>query len=550
MLSLRPYQTEAIAGIYDWFEQREDNPLIVLPTGAGKSLVIAHFVRGAIEAWTDTRFLVLTHVAELIEQNYAELVGLWPWAPAGIYSAGLRRRDMGKQILFGGIQSLADRAYELPRIDIVLVDECHLIPRKSNTRYMTFLAALKTINPLVKIVGLTATPYRLDSGRLDDGDEPMFGGIAYEKPLAELIAEGYLSSLISKQTAARMDVTGVGTAGGEFVAGQLERAVDVDWLTKACIDEVMDYGADRVSWLLFGAGAAHAEHIAAEVSARGISCAAITKDTPRAQRKELITAHRERRLRALASMNVLTTGFNNRAVDLIAMMRPTKSAGLYVQIAGRGTRLSPETGKRDCLVLDFAGNVSRHGPVDKITPKSPPKKGAGDAPVKECPECQSIIHASLRNCPDCGYEFPPPELKLDVAGTSGPILSTEIIPPEWVKVTRVSYARHEKHGSQPGSPATLQVDYQCGVARHREWLCFEHTGVPRKRAMDWWFKRGGGMDVPATVERALLAAPNLKAPSEIAIKREGKYFRVVDYRFTAEQPPVNAPTTPWSGWAA
>ena len=168
-LQLRPYQRAAIDAIYDYFGRASGHPVVVIPTAGGKSLVMAEFIREVLEAWPDQRILIITHVRELIGQNHAELLRLWPEAPAGIYSAGLKRREIDAQILFAGIQSIHRRAYDVQRADLILVDEAHLIPRRADTMYRRFLGDLATINPYLKVIGLTATPFRLDSGVLHEG---------------------------------------------------------------------------------------------------------------------------------------------------------------------------------------------------------------------------------------------------------------------------------------------------------------------------------------------------------------------------------------------
>ena len=272
--------------------------------------------------------------------------------------------------------------------------------------------------------------------------------------------------------------------------GQLQAAVDRDPITKAAIDEVMAYGEDRRSWLLFCSGVAHATHVAEAVRERGVSCATIFGDTPAAERDRIIAAFKRGEIRALASMGVLTTGFNAPAVDLIAMLRPTKSAGLYVQMAGRGTRLAP--GKDNCLVLDFAGNVARHGPVDAVTPKRP-SEAEGAAPTKVCPDCDSILRGGGRaSARIADIVFPPPEVKVAATATTLAILST--MRPQWVAVSGITYSRHEK----PGKPPSLRVDYHCGLVRHSEWICFEHTGYARQKAVAWWRARSTA-PVPNTI---------------------------------------------------
>jgi DNA repair protein RadD len=524
-LQLRPYQRAAIDAIYDYFAVATGHPLLVLPTASGKSAVMAAFIQEVLAQWSDERIIILTHVRELISQNFAELVRLWPEAPAGIYSAGLNRRDVQAQVLFAGIQSVHRKAYTIQRADLVLVDEVHLVPRSANTTYRRFLGDLTRINPQLKVIGLTATPYRLDSGMLHTGPDALFDDVAFEVSVRELIDQGYLAPLISKQTATQLDVSGVGTRGGEFIAGQLEAAVDQDPITQAAIDEIVTYGRDRRSWLLFSAGVDHAGHVCDAVRARGISCATIFGHTPKAERDRIIAAFKRGEIRALASMGVLTTGFNAPAVDLIAMLRPTKSTGLYVQMAGRGTRLAPD--KENCLVLDFAGNVARHGPIDLVKPKDKTNgQGDGEAPIKVCPACQTINALAARVCIDCGYVFPSPEAaQIEATATTRPILS--VGRPEWVGVTEVSYHRHDK----PGKPPSLRVDYYCGLVRHCEWVCPEHGGYAASKATQWWRRRANGLPPPATVDEALARADELRTPVEIAVRPNGRYTEVVHARF-------------------
>ena len=223
-------------------------------------------------------------------------------------------------------------------------------------------------------------------------------------------------------------------------------------------------------------------------------------------------------------MGVLTTGFNAPAVDLIAMLRPTKSTGLYVQMAGRGTRLAP--GKTDCLVLDFAGNVARHGPIDAVAPKRPGEAdGDGPPPTKTCPECGTILGSAARECPDCGFEFPGHEVKIEPTASTLEVLSGG--KPQWVGVTDVSYSRHEKRGGR----VSLKVTYRSGLAFHAEWVCLEHEGYPRRKAESWWRERAPGQEVPGSVDEALLLANRLRRPTEIAVRPTGRFTEITAYRF-------------------
>lgn len=522
-MQLRPYQEEAVQSLYDYFSRNDGNPLIVLPTGTGKSLTLSAFLKRAIEEWPETRVLVLTHVKELIQQDYAALMNIWPEAPAGIYSAGLNQRDIDAKILFAGIQSIHKHAYKVQRCDFVIIDEAHLLSDNNNSMYRNFLNELREINPRLKVIGFTATPFRLDSGLLYDSENSLFNDISYEASILDMINQGYLAPVVPKRTKTQLDVSNVGTRGGEFIPGQLEKAVDLDPINQAAVEEIIEWGKDRRSWLVFCSGVDHAHHIRDALRAHGATAETVVGSTPSAERARILEDFKSGKLRALTNANVLTTGFDAPGTDLIALLRPTKSTGLYVQMLGRGTRKAPN--KTDCLVLDFANNVKLHGPLDLIKGGKKNKTEGGVAPTKECPECDSIVPASVRECPDCGYEFPR-TVKIEEKAATDAILSTQI-QPEWVKVTNVSYAYH---AGKNGKPPSLRVNYQCGLLRHNEWICFQHPGYPREKAVKWWMRRTKA-PAPTMITEALGRAYILDKPREILVRQSGKFFEVVNYRF-------------------
>lgn len=528
-LQLRPYQREAVDAVYAYWGNGGGNPLIVLPTAAGKSLVIATLVRELCEQYGDIRIGIVTHVKELIAQNFAELIKFWPTAPAGIYSAGIGRRDTRSRVLFCGIQSVWNKVGRIGGFDVLLVDEAHLIPKKSTTTYGKFIAALKAETPDMRVVGLTATPYRLDSGRLDKGEDKLFDEIAYEANVSDLIDQGYLSPLISKATATAFDVTGVGKRGGDFIPGALEIAVNKDWITKAAAGEIVRFGAERRAWICFCVGVKHAIDVRDAIREHGISCETVTGETPAGERDRLIRGFREGNIRCLTSVGVLTTGFNVPHVDLVALMRPTASAGLYVQSVGRAFRLAP--GKTDALILDFAGNVKRHGPVDAVQLRgvgggAGEREGEAQMLAKECPNCATLVALAALTCPTCGYEWPArAEPKHEAtADADAAILSRGA--PAWVDVDRVAYYRHEK----PGSPPSMRVEYHCGFTVHKEWICFEHQGFARSKAERWW-QRAASTSIPATVDDALRRSLEPRMPDAIQVRPSGRYFEVVGRRF-------------------
>lgn len=528
----RDYQSAAVDAVFDWFGRETGNPLVVAPTGSGKSLIAALFCRRAIEAYPGTRILVLTHVKELIAQNHAQLLRHWPQARASIYSAGLGARNLSGQVVFAGIQSFARVARQAGRFDLVLVDEAHLIPRDAGTLYRRTLEALAAINPAVKMVGLTATPYRLDSGRLHEGNDAVFDGIAYDIDIAMLVERGHLAPLISKRPQSSFDLAGLHSRAGDYIAAEMSARFDSADVTRAILDEAAALGAGRKAWIAFCVDVDHAVNMAEAMRSQlGLRALALTGKTPAGDRARMVRDFREGRLDALTSVGVLTTGFDAPRTDLIIMARPTKSTGLYIQMAGRGMRTAP--GKENALVLDFAGNVMRHGPVDAI--RAPGRSAAGgdddeapgEAPAKACPECQSIMHAAVRECADCGYLFPPPEVAISRRAGTEAIMRLTAPEPVWQAVSDIACRRHP---GRDGKPDSLRVDYLIDGAVASEWVCFEHVGFARQKAVGWWAARARTAP-PSTIGEALGRLGELARPTGAITRKNGRYLNVERVRF-------------------
>jgi len=527
-LTLRPYQQEAVQAIYDHFGKSDDNCLLVVPTAGGKTPILTSFLSAAIAEWPETRVLCLVHVKELLAQAHKTLLRMWPEAPATIFSAGLKSKNLNGNIVFATIQSIYKKAYQLQRIDLIIVDEVDLIPHGDEGMYRKLLADLLQINPYLKVVGLTATPWRMNDGLITEGEGALFNHIAYEVPIQTLINDGYICPPICKTMDTQIDTTGVAVRGGEYVAGALEKAADKAEITKAAVAEIIDLGRDRHSWLVFATGVEHAHHIRDEFKSHGITCEAITGKTPAGDRDRRIADYQAKRIKCLVNVGVLTVGFDAPATDLLAILRPTKSSRLWLQILGRGFRLSPETGKTNFLTLDYTSNSRTFGPIDLLRPK-PKQKGSGatgEMPFKVCPECEAELLISSKECLACGYVFPEAPTKINHTADTAPLLSSQIRP-EFVEVTRASYRRHEKLGKPP----TLRVDYLCGLATHSEWISFEATGYPRQKACEWWNRRAPGLPVPMTVADAIAQTQKLRVPHTIQVKQVGKFYEVVSARF-------------------
>jgi DNA repair protein RadD len=531
---LRPYQQEAIDAVFDYWANDGGNPLIDMATGTGKSLVIAALTRRLIEQWPDLRVLMLVHVRELVAQNTQALLRAWPDAPVGINSAGLGRRDRRSQILFASIQSVArEDGFSLGERHLVLVDEAHLIPRAGNGQYLTLIGKLRERVPDLRVVGFTATPYRLDSGRLNEGEDALFDDVVFTYDIGRGVDEGFLSPLTARATGQVIDVSSVARRGGEFVAGALEAAANQDAITQAACDEICARGQDRRSWLAFCSGVAHAESVRDALRHRGVIAETVTGETPKAERDRIIQSFKAGHIRCLTNANVLTTGFDAPSVDLIAMLRPTLSTSLYVQMLGRGTRLAE--GKQNCLVLDFAQNVKRHGPVDAVSVRGGKSgDGEGKVPVesvraKVCPVCESLVGLAVYECTDCGHQWEKPKPQIEAkADRESAVMSRELVD-RWLNVDSVSARVHKKEGS----PDSLRVDYVVGATVYSEWICVGGKGKARAAARLWFMKVIGVGPAPTCASlslRCINSGNFLSKILAIQVARDGAYWRVCAWK--------------------
>lgn len=515
----------------------------------GKSLVLAKIASDAVSQWGG-RVLILAHVKELLEQNAEKVKFLCPEIDLGIYSAGLRSRDTKNSVIVAGIQSVYKRACELDAFDLIVVDEAHLIPPDGEGRYREFLKDAKIVNPNVRIIGLTATPYRLKGGLICK-PENFLNHVCYEAGLKEMINQGYLSPLVPKAGDMAVDFDSLHIKGGEFVSEEVEILMNNDKLVQIACKEIVEYTRDRKTVLIFGVSIDHCKKIKKHIeSFSGEECAIVTGDTPANERamlldrikgketKDLFGNAINKPLKYLVNVSVLTTGFDAPNIDAIAILRPTASPGLLVQMCGRGLRLSPETGKTNCLIMDYGENILRHGPLDAINViEKQGGRGKGEKPAKKCPKCKELIETARTICPTCGYVFPPKELKhTDVASADG-LLTGQVTTHDYT-VDRVIYQRWTKRGASVDTPSTLCIEYCIGFGEYfREWICPEHTGYARQKFEKWWAEHriNDNVPTPDSIDEAIHLAHTgqLKSPAKITIRHVAgeKFDRISHYEY-------------------
>ena len=531
---LRDYQRRAIEDAYAWLNGHEGDLCIVAPTGSGKSWVVAGLCEDLLNGHEDRRIIVLSHVKELLVQDAEKIVAAWPDAPLGIYSAGLGQKNVNA-ITVAGIQSIWKKAGEAGHVGLVIIDEAHLINNQDAGMYRTFIKGLREINPHLRVIGLTATPYRLGQGMVTEGKDSLFSGLIESVSIEELVARGYLATLRSKFTDVRQDVGGVARRGGEFVESELQARVDTGDANAGIVAETIRRAEGRQSWLFFCTGVEHARHMRDELRHQGVTAEAVTGDMPKEQRAWVLENFKAGRIKALTNMNVLTTGFDHPDIDLIVMARPTLSPGLYLQMAGRGMRVKSGEYK-DCLVLDFAGNIARHGPMTDVTP--PKAKGKGEpgmAPVKECPECREAVPAGVKVCPCCGYVFPEeakerPELNKTEDIMGGPV---RLGVRDWFW----SVQKSKKNGT-----SMLRVDFfgqELMADVVSLYLCLMHGGYAEEKAKRMLYaltgRNVGELDEGGLRDIAETMNASDACPSWVEYRRKGHFSEITRWGWEGQQ---------------
>jgi DNA repair protein RadD len=553
MFSLRPYQEPIADRVFSYMRNNKGkHPLVALPTGAGKTVVLSDIILKSVTKWPNAKILVLSHTKEILEQDYKSIKHHTE-LDVGLYSAGLNSRSI-KNVTVAGIQSVHNKADLFQDFRLVIIDECHLIPDKKQSMYQTFFAGLD--NP--RYFGLTATPFRLGKGYIYGPDnDTIFDDLVYDltslDAFNKLVSDGYLCKLRTKATGVEFDLKGIKTVQGDYDLKGLSERFDNNDVTVDCVKEIIAAGGDYKKWLIFAIDIRHAEHIAEILIASGVRAMVIHSKMD-FDRDQVINDFKKGVYKAIVNVDMLTTGFDDPEIDLIAMLRPTQSPVLHVQTIGRGLRIAP--GKDHCMVLDFAGNTIRLGPINDVHVYTPGSSVEAQKKMpKACPVCKTISPASMPNCVECGYVFPElPEGKTKVCknhrcqainpllartchkcgyvfnkslnAKTGDFQIVREVSDTWREVTHIEYSIHEK----PNRPPMLKVQYYCGLLSYNEFICIEHPGYAGYKAGHWVKFRGGD---PVSTQHVMKQATNheLREPKKIKVDTTQKYPSVSDYFF-------------------
>jgi DNA repair protein RadD len=535
------YQVAAVASVHPLAPG--SRKLLVLPTGAGKSVIAALL---AVEGALIGRVLIITHVQELVEQNEADMRRLAPDADVGVYCASLGRKEIAT-ITVCAVQSIYKKLDLFEDVELILVDEAHRIsPSIGGKMYRAVLDHFKE----VPIVGLTATPYRMGSGYLHQGDNKIFDEISYEVSYDYLVAEGYLAPFAERGSALAYDTSKLHIERGEFKSDELGELVDYP-KTKAIVEQALERSTDRKFKLCFCINLRHCDIVRGILDAKGLTSVILHGGMSGDERREARELFELGLIDVAINCNIWAIGYNFRRLDCIWLIRPIASPGFFIQVAGRLTRTAD--GKFDGLLLDYGGNVSRHGHFGRPEVR-PPSKGGGatkacKAPecgetnsqaarycavckaqftemFKDCPKCDTQVDRMTQVCTKCGYGWPINEQKLDEEGST--ILPNRAL---WLDVVDWNFRIHKKDGSPFKSLAIAYKTVDAGTIQ--EYIFPEHPHV-QHRFVEWWSRHAITpitQKAPKTAPDAYNHRKTLKRPERIKVIRSGKFYQFLGRSF-------------------
>lgn len=483
------YQPQAVKAAVE----ADCNGVILLPTGSGKS----HVLRGIAES-VDGGVLILSHVKEILEQNFSRLAGMDDIA---IYSAAIGIK-MIDRITVASIQSVYKSANLFRHVRLVLIDEAHLV--NDVGMYKQFLTDLG-----VPYIGLTATDFRLKGGYIH-GPDGMFDKIIFQADAKKLTQEGYLCPLKYKGDKEPMDMSNIRVTGGDYNLKDMSLKFNRDAVTEHLARQICLY-SDYKHILIFCIDIEHAENMAECLTRYGMTAKAVHSKSPR---DKALRDFKAGKIQALTNVNILTTGFDFPAIDMIVVLRPTKSLTLHQQMLGRGMRIHES--KEYTLIKDFTNNTASLGTVTDPADMEYKKKGKGkgDTWMKPCPECDSLWPTATLRC-TCGYKFQfRHNIKLEA--------HKEVKLPKWYPVDQVYYSIHHK----VGKPNSLKVTYICGAKKFDQYILLDHGGQAAHNAKQWIRKRYTKNPLPTNIPDLYANKANLKKPIRVQVDETGKYARI------------------------
>jgi DNA repair protein RadD len=529
MIELRPYQDEALARAMGVLTKR-DNCLLQAPTGAGKTIIFAHLISQWVKKYPKMRIAVLAHRQELINQAYEKLIAVDQsvWSKTGKACAGLGRVTTTSQVIVGSLQTLVKRELYQP-IHLLIVDEAHRMPPKDrDSQYKELITRLKAKFPRMRMMGVTATPFRLGHGYIFGQEDDWFEALDYEINMKTLIDDGYLVPIrfkINELEGLAQELVNVKKSGGEYVLDGLSSVMTKKIFIDSAVTAWRTYGEERKSGVVFATTIHHGELLVEAFRAAGLKAKIVHSKMNNSERHKVLAEFERNYIDFIVNVGILTEGWDSPKVNLIIMARPTLSPGLYVQMIGRGTRLYD--GKKDLLALDLVNNSQVHGlPWAPIIKNKSSSSGSSWVQLRKCPNCKELIlDLKAKECPVCGYELeedkPPVELE-----DPGVIKMRELSEGYEVKVT-VEKFWGAPYVSQKGNEMLKLTVHTAEVGTIYDYLDFEgNSGLwSQSKAKRWW-RKFATTEPPGDASEASDRLDELEIPDILKVKRENKWLRI------------------------
>jgi DNA repair protein RadD len=511
-MNLRPYQLEAVEAGLDALNAG-GNPALQLATGTGKSLIIAELARRRLPG----RTWVLTHVQQLVRQNaatYARHTGSEP----GVVCTGLKRRDYDAPVIYGTIQTVISATGRMPPPELIIIDEAHRVPHNHGkpTQYERVLSG----QPQARRIAMTATPWRMDNGVIHgEGEQFWFDRLAYSYNVPRAVKEGYLCPLVGVETAVQLDVGGV-RIDSDYVQSEVASLETQEWLISVA-RSIGELASRRRHGAVYCPTVAAADRAALIIGAMtGWSTEVLTSALDEEQRQAVLGRFMSGETRVLCSVDMLTTGFDHPALDCIVCLRPTLSSSLWVQMQGRGTRLHES--KRNCLILDYVGNLIRLGGVDMMETYYREK---GDADQLQQVPATPRERGERELRPGL-ITLTPIDPMTGREAQDGAVLTAQVQTVNSVAIT----TRRD-----PATPV-LMVNYNCTTPEGARLQAsqFINPARPDQRAVRFFNERALAVRLPSPAKNVLWALRNApRQPREIRVIKRGRYWNVLEERFGA-----------------
>lgn len=516
-MQLRPYQQEAYVAAIAALGAGQ-HPVLQLATGTGKSLIIAaiasHYKELGKRAW------VLTHVQQLVKQNAATYERYTASKP-GIVCAGLNAKDVNEAVTFGTIQSMLGVLPVIQAPDVIIIDEAHRVPHNEGepTLYETILRRY----PAAQRVAMSATPWRMDNGIIyGQGEQFWFDTLAYNYTVPRAVQDGWLCPLVGVEAAFQLDLEDVGV-NGDFIQSEVGDKQMNDWL-ESMAESLRPLAESRKHFAVYCPTITSAMRAANAIKkVTGWTTDVMAGSMTGPAREETLDRFERGLTRVLCSVDMITTGFDFPALDCIVCLRPTLSSSLWVQIQGRGTRLHDS--KKNCLVLDFVGNLQRLGGVDmydtfyrqRVEGVAPEEVPA--TPTKPYVKKERKVYPGVRTIkpidPMTGLEAGADSvLKVTVSNVSCVALPTR------------------RNPTQP----VLLVQYACVTAEgaRLDASTFISTETPTLQTVEFFKRRSLAVNLPSPARSLSWQLKGARQPVAITVRKSGRYWNVLEEYFNGE----------------